>query len=204
MDSNSKLKLTHMALFVRDLDKMADFYTNVLGLTVTDQGEAKSAPVQMVFMSSDPGEHHQFVLVDGRPEYATFSVAQQISFLVDSLDDLRAARDRVAAAGSEIARTTTHGNAWSIYFDDPEGNQIEVYAHSPWHIPQPHVHPFDLSLPNDEILRQTEAHCREDPGFMPVSEREKEMKKKMGLETPSDAGMDRMRESIGKNGDIWP
>ncbi len=203
MDGTPKLKLTHMALFVSDLEKMADFYTNVLGLTVTDEGEAKSAPVHMVFLSSDPGEHHQFVLVDGRPEYATFGVAQQISFLVESLDDLRDARDRVAAAGFEIARTTTHGNAWSIYFNDPEGNQIEVYAHSPWYIPQPHVHPFDLSLPNDEIMRQTEAHCREDPGFMRAAERQREMKKKMGQETVPGA-MDREQESLGKKKNLWP
>ena len=179
MADTPKLKLTHLALFTRDLEGMVDFYTKVLGLTVTDQGEASSAPVQMVFMSSDPGEHHQFVLVNGRPDYATFNVAQQISFLVDSLDELRTTHDRVAAAGLEINRTTTHGNAWSIYFNDPEDNQIEIYAHSPWHVPQPHIHPFDLSLSNDEILRQTAAHCRAAPGFMPVAEREKEMAKLM-------------------------
>lgn len=179
MVSTPKLRLTHLALFTRDLDKMVDFYTNALGLTVTDQGEAQSAPVKMVFMSSDPGEHHQFVLVSGRPDYATFNVAQQISFLVDSLDELRTTRDRVAAAGLEINRTTTHGNAWSIYFNDPDDNQIEIYTHSPWHVPQPHGHPFDLSLSNDEIMKQTEAHCRADPGFMPVAQRQKQMEKIM-------------------------
>lgn len=204
MDGTPKLKLTHMALFVHDLDKMAEFYTKVLGLTVTDEGQAKSAPVQMVFLSSDPGEHHQFVLVSGRPDYATFSVAQQISFLVESLDDLRDTRDRIVGAGFEIAHTTTHGNAWSIYFDDPEGNQIEVYAHSPWYIPQPHVHPFDLSLSNDEIMRQTEAHCRAEPGFMADSERKREMTKEMGQETPTDAGVRHIREEVGDKDDIWP
>jgi catechol 2,3-dioxygenase len=161
------------------MDRMVDFYTDVLGLTVTDQGEIGSTPARIVFMSSDPGEHHQFVLIDGRPDDASFNVAQQLSFLVDSLDELRVTHDRVTAAGMEIARTTTHGNAWSFYFDDPDGNRVEIYAHTPWHVPQPHGHPFDLSLSNDEILQQTEAHCREDPGFMPVAEREKEMVKLM-------------------------
>ncbi|TDJ63651.1 MAG: VOC family protein [Proteobacteria bacterium] len=179
MARTPKLRLTHVALFTHDLEKMVDFYTTTLGLTITDQGEAFSAPVPMVFMSSDPGEHHQFVLVGGRPDYATFNVAQQFSFLVDTRDDLRSARDRVAAAGLEIARTTTHGNAWSIYFNDPEDNQIEIYAHTPWYVPQPHGHPIDLSLSNDEIMKQTAAHCREDPGFMPAAEREKEMAKTM-------------------------
>jgi catechol 2,3-dioxygenase len=175
MASTPRAKLTHVALFTCDQEKMVDFYTNALGLTVTDQGEAQSAPVQMVFLSSDPSEHHQFVLIGGRPDYATFNVAQQISFLVDSLDDLRTTRDHVVAAGLEINRTTTHGNAWSIYFNDPDDNQIEVYVHTPWHVPQPHGYPFDLSLSNDEIIKQTEAHCRADPGFMPVVQREKEI-----------------------------
>jgi hypothetical protein len=31
-------------------------------------------------------------------------------------------------------------------------------------------------------MKQTEAHCRAAPGFMPVEEREKEMAEKMGVE----------------------
>lgn len=181
MPSTPKPRLTHMALFAQDLDKMVDFYTRVMGLTVSDRGGATSAPVQMVFMSSDPEEHHQFVLASGRPEYATFSVAQQISFLVNSLDELREMHERLTEEGMNINRTVTHGNAWSVYFDDPEGNRIELYAHTPWHVPQPHSHPFDIGLANDEIMKLTESHCRADPGFMTVAEREKELAKRMAL-----------------------
>lgn len=179
MASTPKPRLTHVGLYTRNLDKMVDFYTKVFGLTVTDRGEI-SGPAKMVFMSSDPDEHHQFVLVEGRPDDAEFNVAQQLSFLVDSLDELRTMRDRIAAAGMDIARTTTHGNAWSIYFYDPDENRVEVYAHTPWHVPQPHAHPFDLSLSNEEIMKQTEAHCREDPGFMPREQRQKKMAALMG------------------------
>ena len=182
MSLTPKLQLTHMAIFVHDLDKMVDFYTRVIGLTISDRGSAMTAAVDMVFMSNNPGEHHQFVLASGRPDYATFSVAQQISFLVDSLDDVRTMRDRVVAEGIEISRTATHGNAWSLYYNDPEGNRIENYTHTPWHIPQPHVHPLDLDMSNDEIMKMTEAHCREDPGFMPVSEREKVLAKMIEAE----------------------
>lgn len=179
MANKPKPRLTHVGLFTREMEKMVDFYTEVLGLTVTDQGEIGATPARIVFMSSDPGEHHQFVLIDGRPEDTTFNVAQQISFLVDSLDELRTLHDRVAGAAMEITRTTNHGNAWSFYFNDPDGNRIEIYTHTPWHVPQPHAHPFDLSLSNDEIMNQTEIHCREDPGFMPVADRERKMAKLM-------------------------
>lgn len=179
MSRRPKPQLTHVALFTRDLDRMVDFYSKVMGLTVTDEGSALSAPSRMVFMSADPGEHHQFVLLGGRADGAADNVAQQISFLVESLDELRAMRDLVSLAGLHINRTVTHGNAWSFYFDDPEGNQIEIYTHTPWYVPQPHAYPFDLSLTNEEIIARTEAHVRDDPQFMPADEREKVMTKLM-------------------------
>lgn len=179
MKSNVTPKLTHFALFVRDLPLMEEFYTGVMGLTVTDRGEATSAPVQMVFMSSDPTEHHQFVLVSGRPDDVNFSLNQQMSFVVDSLDQLREMRDRVMESGVDFKRSVTHGNAWSIYFDDPEGNLIENYVHTPWYVPQPHSIAIDLDMPNKQIMSFTEAHCREDPEFMTKADRESEMAEMM-------------------------
>ena len=175
MNSHPAPKLTHFALFVSDLPKMEAFYTGLMGLTVTDRGKATSAPVQMVFMSSDPGEHHQFVLVSGRPDDVNFALNQQMSFLVASLDELRDMRDRVLNAEMSIKQCVTHGNAWSVYFDDPEGNMIEIYVHTPWYVPQPHSVAFDLDVPNKQIMSFTEAHCREDPQFMTKAEREREM-----------------------------
>ena len=181
MSANIKPQLTHMAIFVNDLAIMQEFYTRVFGLTVTDKGPHPMAPVDMVFMSASPTEHHQFVLVTGRPESVEFNIVQQMSFLVQSLAELREMRDRVNAAGIEVKRACTHGNAWSIYFDDPEGNQVEVYVQSPWYIPQPHIHPIDLDQPDGEIMHLTEAHCRESKGFMPRTERETKMRGMMGL-----------------------
>jgi catechol 2,3-dioxygenase len=181
MSTDPRPQLGHVAIFVRDLALMRDFYSRVFGLTVTDEGPHPTAPVDMVFMSADPQEHHQFVVVSGRPEEADFSVAQQVSFIVGSLDELREMRDRVTEADLEVTRCVTHGNAWSIYFNDPEGNNVEVYVHTPWYIPQPHGHPFDLDQSDEEIMRQTEAHCSESPVFMMAEERETEMRRMMGL-----------------------
>lgn len=174
-------QLSHVGMFVHDIETMEAFYTDVFGLTVTDRG-AIAGDRQIVFMSADPGEHHQFVLVSGRPDDDAVIAAQQLSFLVDSLDDVRTMHDKVKAAGMEITQTTNHGNALSVYFKDPDGNRIEVYTHTPWYIPQPHAVPFDIALPNAEIMAQTEAHCREDAGFMPADERLRLTAKMMGID----------------------
>jgi catechol 2,3-dioxygenase len=171
-----KPQLTHVGIYVKDMDKMRRFYTDVLGLTLTDAGRPPDFHLDIAFLSADPGEHHQVVLVGGRPDHATANVAQQISFLVASLDEVRAMRDRVVAAGMEVRRVVTHGNAWSVYFGDPEDNTLEVYTQTPWYIPQPAAMPFDLDLSNEEIMAETEALCRAKDGFAAAPAREAAMR----------------------------
>ncbi len=179
MTATPRPRLTHFALFCSDLERMEDFYTRLMGLTVTDRGEASSAPVQMVFMSSDPGEHHQFVLVSGRPDDVNFKLNQQMSFTVDSLDELRTMRDRVVAEDVEINNCVTHGNAWSVYFNDPEANGVECYVPTPWHVAQPNIHPFDLNKSDQEIRTETEELCRSGDHFMSAGDRQVEMARMM-------------------------
>ncbi len=180
MADRPKPQLTHFALFAHDLDMMLDFYTRVMGLTVTDRGTAITADVDIVFMSSSPDEHHQFVLLSGRPTDVDFHLNQQMSFLVKDLAELRDMKARVIAENVGNLREATHGNAWSIYFDDPEKNLVEIYIHTPWYIRQPHLVPIDFSKSDDEIYAETEAHCREQEGFMSAEERRAEMVKMLG------------------------
>jgi len=162
-----RARLAHMGIFVRDREKMVKFYTDVLGLMVTDEGESPSGGVHLTFMSADPDEHHQVVLVTGRPEDSGFNPINQVSFLVESLGQLREVHRRALDRGATAMRTVSHGNAWSIYFLDPEGNRLEAYLHTPFYVPQPHGEPLDLEKSDDEILHATEAACAKDPGFMP-------------------------------------
>jgi catechol 2,3-dioxygenase len=59
------------------------------------------------------------------------------------------------------------GNAVSIYFGDPEGNMIETYLDTPFHVTQPHGDPLDLDQPDDVIWQQTESIRRANPTFLP-------------------------------------
>jgi catechol 2,3-dioxygenase len=145
------------------------FYTTVLGLVVTDNGTARSG-MELTFLSGNPGNHHQLVLVDGRPDTSGFNPIQQISFMVDSLADLRVVHQRALDNGATGMRVVSHGNAWSCYFQDPEGNTVEAYLDTPFHVPQPHGKALDLTKTDAEILRETEAACRADPGFMMMGE----------------------------------
>lgn len=159
---------SHFGIFVTDLERMVDFYTRVFGLTITDRGRGRTFQNDLVFMSASPDQHHQLVLASGRPESAAFSTVMQISFVVPAIQDLRDARAAALEQGATQMRGLNHGNALSIYFADPEGNTVEVYIDTPFYVAQPHGDPLDLSKSDEEILRETEAICRNDPTFMPI------------------------------------
>jgi catechol-2,3-dioxygenase len=156
---------SHFGIHVTDLAQMEAFYTQVLGLLVMDRGALPNGGPTLVFLSHDPDEHHQMVLVTGRPPGLEYNVVNQISFKLPALGDLKAAHARLREAGVKQFRIVTHGNAWSIYFADPEGNRVELFVDTPWHTPQPFAEPFDLEAPDEVILQTTEAICRSRPGF---------------------------------------
>ena len=160
--------LTHTGVYTRDLEGMADFYGKVLGLMVTDRGTGITVPRALIFMSSDPAHHHQFVLSDGRPEGVP-STVNQLSFLVKSLDEMREIKRRAEANGVARCSAVNHGNAWSLYFEDPEENLVEIYAETEWYVPQPFADALDLSESDADILEETRERCFRDPGVVPVA-----------------------------------
>jgi catechol 2,3-dioxygenase len=171
-------RLAHIGLYAHDKPKLERFYTTVLGLVVTDSGAARSG-AELTFLSASPGNHHQLVLASGRPDTSGFNPINQISFMVDSLADLREVHKRALEHGATDMRVISHGNAWSCYFKDPEGNVVEAYLDTPFHVPQPHGDPLDLSRSDAEILRETEAICRADPGFMMMEDFKRAMEKRL-------------------------
>jgi catechol-2,3-dioxygenase len=156
---------SHLGIHVTDLPRMQDFYTRVLGLLVMDKGEIAGGNT-LCFLSHDPDQHHQIVLVTGRPPGLEYNVVNQISLKLDTLEDLKTMHARLQDEGVKQFRIVTHGNAWSIYFPDPEGNRCELFVDTPWHTPQPYAEPFDLEAPVATIMATTEALCRNRPGFI--------------------------------------
>jgi len=171
--STPALSFSHVGFFVHDIERMADFYTRLLGFAVSDRGEMDTprGKVSFAFLTRDPREHHQIVLASGRPGELAFNAINQISFRMGDFAGLREMYRAVQAERgvSEIA-PVSHGNALSVYFRDPEGNRIELFVDTPWYVEQPLRIPMDMSLPDAELWQWAQDTARKLPGYKPVEE----------------------------------
>ncbi len=165
-----RIRFSHIGIHVHDIDAMVAFYTGLLGLEITDRGRLPlPGDPQIVFLSSDPDEHHQIALVEGRRDGGIEGgVLNQISFHAKNLTEIRAMKAAAEKVGVTRFLPMSHGRGWSLYFPDPEGNSIECFVDTPWHVRQPVVDPLDLSLSDEEILAKTEETYRDTPDFQPM------------------------------------
>jgi len=163
-----KWELSHIGIFVTDMDRMREFYTRLLGFKVMDTGDLKNGP-RLTFLSKDPKDHHQIVMVTGRKQ-GTPSTINQLTFRVASIKEVRAMRDLAVANKVEGIDPVDHGNAWSVYFLDPEGNRLEFFCDTPWYVAQPHRVALDFSLSDKEIEESTRKRIEGDPTFRPFSD----------------------------------
>lgn len=145
--------LSHVVLYVKDLEKMAAFYRDVLGLV-----KYREYPGRMVFMTPDPKiDDHQLALVKGRRGGA--KILAHIAWRVETPADIKAFYERFKAEGVPIDHCVSHsyeelGNTVSCYFLDPEGNCIEIYALVPERSEERTNRPLDLNKSVEEIVAQ--------------------------------------------------
>lgn len=162
---NIRPQITHLGLYTGNLEGMIHFYSEVMGLMVTDRGRVpRLGNIEVVFMSANPENHHQLVLFESEKRESN---VQQMSFKVTALAELRAMRDRLVAAGASPITPIDHGNAWSVYSADPDGNGIEVYLDSPWQVAQPHGRPLDLALSDEAIRKHTQSVIETESTYQP-------------------------------------
>lgn len=143
--------LSHVGVFVKDLEGMTQFYCDTLGLTESHRNEDR-----MVFLTADiEKEDHEIVLVRGRD--GDSKIIQQLSFRVGTIDDVRHFYQTFNRLGVQIQQTVSHGAGASCYFYDPEGNRIEVFADIKVEGGRGYAGPIDLEKSAEELVAQITA-----------------------------------------------
>jgi len=129
--------LHHFAWRCRDAEETRRFYEDVLGLPLAHVIKADHVPstgeycpyVHIFFRMTDGSYIAFFDLGDATaalPSPNTPAWVNHIALRVDSVDDLRAAKARLEAAGVEVLGVTDHHIIESIYFFDPNGIRLEL------------------------------------------------------------------------------
>lgn len=126
-------KLGHLVLVVRDIQKSVKFYTEVMGLQVSDWIDD-----QMVFLRSG-ADHHDLALsqipkdspdMNDLPRYSRPGV-EHFSYLVEDRAEIERTVEVLKSHGVEIVRGIgKHGPGENLFlvFKDPDGNNVEVYC----------------------------------------------------------------------------
>ena len=125
-------RLNHAVLYVRDAQRSLPFYRDVLGFQVV---EAPSE--QALFLRANGSDnHHDLGLFGIGMQASPPTQGQQVGLYhlaweVESLPDLARARAALLAAEALVGESD-HGNSMSLYGQDPDGNQFEVF----WMLPR--------------------------------------------------------------------
>ncbi len=161
------LTWSHAVLYVRDQDKMLDFYTNVLGFEITDRGPIGENAPEILFLSQNPDEHHQIAMIATRADEDPPNSLNHVAFRTGAFEDVKALYEKLQALDGINVGPLSHGNTLSIYFNDPEGNGIEVFWDTPWHVAQPQGKPWDITMDQAQALAWVQENFGEETTFEP-------------------------------------
>ena len=120
--------LGHVVLRVTDLERSEKFYNGVLGMPVCANFDEQG--MKMTFFSL--GNHHDLAIAEVSGEdsaggdqavglhHVAFCIGHSLNELVDAKAHLDAAGIETTPIDHEITK--------SLYFDDPDGNNVELYV----------------------------------------------------------------------------
>jgi catechol 2,3-dioxygenase len=122
-------RVGHVVIKMRDLDAAKRFYRDILGMQITDEREGFG-----VFFRFHDYHHDIAVFKVGEdaaaPQKNQVGLAH-IALVADSFDTVKAMYRRLKEHDVPIVRTVDHGITRSVYFKDPEGNELEIYCEVP-------------------------------------------------------------------------
>ncbi len=121
-DVPSPARFAHAVLQTNDLQAMREWYATVLG------AETMFANERIVFLTYDD-EHHRIAFIKRpglKPAVAGTVGLDHLAYAYDTLADLVGAYERLKAAGIVPKHTVNHGPSTSMYYDDPDGNSVEL------------------------------------------------------------------------------
>lgn len=123
-------ELGHVVLYVRDLERSRRFYRDVLGWKELSPDGGLPFPAAAF---SSGRTHHELLLIEVGPTAAALPQGRRVGMyhfglkIGETDEELREARERLVKEGVRISGSADHGVTHSLYIEDPDGNEIELY-----------------------------------------------------------------------------
>ena len=125
----------HVATLTADMARIVKFYRDAFDAEVTFEMQAKSDHPHMVILDlgGDAGLNVFEVapddIIGDRRRQGHRGPIDHYALAVKSRDELEQVEQRLVAAGAdEVGKIQRLGNEWSLFFRDPDGNVLEIYA----------------------------------------------------------------------------
>ena len=122
-------KIGHLVLKVKDLKKSIDFYTQVLGMSVSDVYPESMMKGGMCFMRFN-NDHHGIGLIGDATEDAPNKELHHIAFEVETVDEVIRARDHLRRMGAKVDFDGRRraGAQIAVEFRDPDNHTLEIFC----------------------------------------------------------------------------
>ncbi|MGT2754960.1 VOC family protein [Streptococcus ovis] len=118
---NSTIRLSEVVLNVHDVNAQANFYSQIIGLTILKQDEN-----EVSLGISGSGEVLVRLIQTDLPAEKNYGL-YHTAILVPSRSALGASLRHLLQTGVRLTGGADHGYSEAIYLDDLEGNGIEIY-----------------------------------------------------------------------------
>lgn len=123
------VRIGHVVLKVRDLDRSLAFYRDLLGFKVVSE-----LSNVMIFLAANGQNHHDLALLRvGQQAPSPVPTAVGLYHVAIQLADFEAVQAAHALLTQRglLRGAIDHGVSRSLYTADPDGNEIELYCDAP-------------------------------------------------------------------------
>ena len=121
-------ELGHLVLYVRNLERSRHFYRDVFGWK-----EVAGMTGMPAVAFSSGRTHHELLLIEVGENATPIPAGRRVGMYHFGLkigttdEELRQAMNELLEVGARVGGTADHTVTHSLYIEDPDGNEIELY-----------------------------------------------------------------------------
>jgi len=121
-------KLGHIVLRVKNRERSEAFYHGALGLPI----QVRYEPIPSTFFGFTSDHHFLAIMAIGEdavaPTASTTGLRHMAFKIGERPEELLAAKRTIEEAGYRVVKILDHGITHSLYVEDPDGNEVELYV----------------------------------------------------------------------------